>query len=237
MSDENNYFLNLKTGRGSKLFQNNNSSLLFTLQHPKIIQNWENIWLIKENKIGSVLYFYPEIETTMEFTISPNENFMILNFTENELIFSVSKTFSNLFVIYNPYLFENIEKTELNPKNLLKKYEIPQNYLDILAKWYSVKFSYADYNLIFLRPELGISLQSHELRAEHWEIISGSPIIINQNNVHYNVNPNDEFDIPYKALHTIINPSKDSWVLLKETYEGEFDEEDIIRKFNPNNYG
>ena len=42
--------------------------------------------------------------------------------------------------------------------------------------------------------------------------------------------------IPLGAMHTVINPT-DDWILIKEHCEGTFDEEDIVRVFNPNHYG
>ena len=38
--------------------------------------------------------------------------------------------------------------------------------------------------------------------------------------------------------HSIVNPNEDpkQFVIVEERWSGEFDEEDIVRAFNPNNY-
>ncbi|MHA2269268.1 MAG: hypothetical protein ACXAB8_15830, partial [Promethearchaeota archaeon] len=97
---------------------------------------------------------------------------------------------------------------------------------------------YPDYNLIFVRPEFGLSIQVHKYRNEFWEILEGKPIIINGNNVHYFVKNDTKFKNKINTFHSVINPNKeqDSFVIIKERWDGKFDENDINRIFNPNQY-
>ena len=85
---------------------------------------------------------------------------------------------------------------------------------------------------------MGLSIQTHHLRNESWEILEGTPIIINSNKVHYYVKKGQKFEIPINTYHSVINPNKDQekFVVIKEFWNGNFDEEDIKRVFNPNEY-
>jgi len=85
---------------------------------------------------------------------------------------------------------------------------------------------------------MGISIQSHEERSESWEIIKGYPIIVNGNKVHYYVKSGSCFAFPKTFYHSVINPNKkkDHFVVIREKWAGNFDENDIIRVFNPNHY-
>jgi mannose-6-phosphate isomerase-like protein (cupin superfamily) len=141
-------------------------------------------------------------------------------------------------VIYNPYKYELSKKEILNPEFFKCKYNIPDGYIDTLSKWYSIKFTYQDYSLIFIKPEMGISIQIHSHRSEKWEILGGNPIIINGNSVWYYVENAYKFFNGINIYHSVINPNKDpkSFVKIKEEWSGDFDEEDIIRVYNPNNY-
>jgi mannose-6-phosphate isomerase-like protein (cupin superfamily) len=119
-----------------------------------------------------------------------------------------------------------------------KKYNVPGGYIDILNKWYSIKFTYPDYNLIYIKPETGISIQIHQFRDEHWKILEGNPIIINANLVHYFAEKGTEFLNAKMMYHSVLNPNKnpEQFVIIEEKWSGKFDEEDITRLFNPNNY-
>ena len=85
---------------------------------------------------------------------------------------------------------------------------------------------------------MGLSLQIHKKRSESWEILKGRPIIINGNQVYYYVEDGDIFENPKFSYHSIINPNRDQdkFVIIKERWSGSFDEDDIIRVFNPNGY-
>ena len=92
--------------------------------------------------------------------------------------------------------------------------------------------------MIFIRPQLGISIQIHDHRNEFWEILQGNPIILNGDKVHYYVEDGAVFEIPINTYHTVINPNSapHEFVLLKERWSGTFEEEDISRIYNPNDY-
>jgi mannose-6-phosphate isomerase-like protein (cupin superfamily) len=161
---------------------------------------------------------------------------MLINNGNEPIEINYSLDVSEHEIIYDPYKFENLEKKKYTPEDFKAIYKIPDDYIDILPKWYSFKFTYKDYNIIFVKPQLGISLQKHKHRNEFWEIIAGRPIVINGNSVYYFVENNKKFEIPINTFHSVINPNVDKFVILKEQWSGYFDEQDIKRVFNPNNY-
>ena len=168
--------------------------------------------------------------------VKSNDYYMIINKGSTGIEITYSKDVSNHEIVYDPYKYENSEKVNYKLEKMKEIFEIPEGYIDTLPKWYSFKFTYPHYNIIIVRPELGISIQIHDLRSEYWEILDGKPIIINGTDVHYFVENGSEFEIPINTLHSVINPNKDKFVILKERWEGEFNEEDITRVHNPNNY-
>ncbi|MFW9820212.1 MAG: hypothetical protein ACFFE5_11435, partial [Candidatus Thorarchaeota archaeon] len=145
---------------------------------------------------------------------------------------------SNHEIIYDPYKFEFSKKVNLDSILFEENYNIPNGYIDTLPKWYSFKFTYPNYNLIFVKPEFGLSIQLHHYRSESWEIIQGKPIVISNNKLDYFVKSGSTFYNPANTYHTIINPNKKvgKFILIKEKWDGEFDENDIERVYNPNNY-
>jgi mannose-6-phosphate isomerase-like protein (cupin superfamily) len=173
----------------------------------------------------------------IKVAVSADNTYMVLNTSDIPiLVDSGESEVSQHQILYDPYLLEGESHTDYKPEDFITKYDVPSGYVDVLTKWYSVKFTYPDFNLIFIRPGLGISLQSHMKREEYWEIAAGEPIVISGSKVTYDNPQGTKFYIPLGNLHTIINPSESSWVILKETYKGSFDEKDIVRVFNPNNY-
>ncbi|MHA1720527.1 MAG: hypothetical protein ACTSXK_13470 [Promethearchaeota archaeon] len=230
--------IRLEPNRGSKLYLVGSNDLKIQFQNLFKFTNkdWEKILAVLGNSFTQISQLNTNIEFDGELLIQANSSFMILNFRNIPIDFQILGDFEKCNVLWDPYLYEE-EKHQIIDSNMLKKeFIVPEGYIDVLAKWYSVKFSYPDCNLIFLRPQLGISIQTHKLRTEHWEIISGNPIVITEDKVEYNVIPTSTFTIPRHAIHGIINPSTNKWVCLKETYTGTFDEEDIERLFNPNHY-
>ncbi len=169
--------------------------------------------------------------------IKPLECYMIINSSKKKTIeIEYNTDIKNHEVIYDPYKYENLNKENLDKNELMSSFNIPNGYIDTLPKWYSLKFTYEDYNLIFIKPGMGLSLQRHKHRSENWRILSGNPIIVCGKTVNYNVEPGSEFEIKKKQVHTIINPNLTDYVLLEEKWTGNFDEKDIERMFNPNNY-
>jgi len=176
--------------------------------------------------------------SNQDLTIKPRNYYMIINNGENSIEIQYNKDISKHRIIYEPYKYQNFKKINLKSELFIERYNIPKNYIDTLPKWYSFKFTYPDYNLIFIRPEFGISIQIHKYRNEFWEILEGNPIIINGNKVHYLVENRSKFTHKINTFHTAINPNKDvdKFVVIKERWEGKFDENDIKRIFNPNQY-
>lgn len=199
-----------------------------------IIDNeyYDTTYLIKGNS------FITRKLTNDDLLIQPGEYFMIINVGDEEYPVYYSEDLDELELIYDPYKYENAEKKNYDEEFFKDKYEIPDDYIDTLPKWYSFKFTYSDYNLIFVRPQLGISFQIHDQRNEFWTILTGEPIIINGKNIHYFVENGTKFEIPINTFHTVINPNKeeDKFIMLEERWNGNFNEEDIARVFNPNNY-
>ena len=182
--------------------------------------------------------FFTQNLSASNLVVKPNDYYMIINKGDEEINVKYSIDISSHMVIYEPYIYESFKKEILNLIRFSKKYNVPDGYIDTLAKWYSIKFTYPDYNLIFIKPKIGISIQTHKFRSETWKVLKGKPIIINGNKVHYFVENGTEFLNAKMTYHSVINPNNnpEQFVLIEEKWSGEFDEEDIIRAFNPNNY-
>ena len=173
-----------------------------------------------------------------DLVVPPKSYYMLINNGKEVLHINYNHNISNHTVIYDPYKFEFTKKININSEFIKQKYDVPEGYIDTLPKWYSFKFTYLEYNLIFIKPEYGLSIQIHNNRNEVWEILKGKPIVISKNKVHYFVKAGTIFYNPIKAFHSVINPNKekDEFVIIKEKWKGNFDEADIIRIFNPNQY-
>ncbi len=216
----------LSSERGSFLRKNGSQTLKIGL--PK--SAFKSLYVINGTR------FLTTKVSDKDLIIAPNDFYMIINMNDEGIEVRYDSDMSSHKIIYDPYKYERAEKVDFKASDFLEKFQIPKDYIDTLPKWYSLKFTYPNYNLIFIRPELGISFQIHHLRSESWEVIEGSPIIINGNRVHYFVEDHAKFEIPTNAFHSVINPNKDKFVLVKERWSGQFDEGDIIRSFNPNHY-
>jgi mannose-6-phosphate isomerase-like protein (cupin superfamily) len=182
--------------------------------------------------------FITEESPNLNLTIGPENCYMIINNGVKSIKIQYNKDISPHKIIYDPYQYENSKKINLNPELFIDRFNIPKNYIDTLPKWYSFKFTFPDYNLIFIRPGFGISIQIHQSRDEFWEILEGNPIIINGDKVHYFVKNGTKFTNQINTYHSAINPNKDAdkFVIIKERWKGIFDENDIKRIFNPNQY-
>ena len=182
--------------------------------------------------------FYTQNLNTSNLVVKPNDYYMVINKEDEEINVKYSIDISDHTIIYEPYMYESSKKEIFDPIQFSKKFNVPEGYIDTLSKWYSIKFTYPDYNLIFIKPKIGISIQTHKFRSETWKILKGKPIIINGNKVHYFVENSTEFLNSKMTYHSVINPNNnpEQFVLIEEKWSGKFDEEDIIRAFNPNNY-
>ena len=234
---------NLSPGRGTKLFVAANQSIGMQLKFDDLQKSarklpWNRILFLHKGRIDWLQKFYSGIDNhhQVSIEIDPQSPFMVMNLTQTPLSITTDKNLSGLTVLFDPYIYEHETHENYIPDHFLDRFQIPQGYADSLAKWYSVKFTFENYNLILIRPNTGLSFQTHRMRGEHWEILHGDPIVIAGTDVFYSNPPNTERDLPLGTLHSIINPSSSEWVMFKETYHGTFEEEDIIRVFNPNYY-
>ena len=216
----------IAAGRSTNLKKNGSKKLKITFSQDTL----DKIFIINGTS------FITLMSSKLDILVNSNDCYMIINKGNTEIEIIYSEDVSSHEIVYDPYKYENSEKFKYKPEEMKERFDVPEGYVDTLPKWYSFKFTYPDYNLIFVRPELGISIQTHDLRNEYWEILKGEPIVINGNDVHYYVKSGSIFEIPKNTFHSVINPNKDKFVILKEQWEGKFDEEDIIRIHNPNNY-
>lgn len=233
-----NYFT-LENGRGTKLYQNDETPLTVELsvENDFIKKALSSSFMIIGTLISPIDHLGIVITAQkMKVEVPANQEFMVINLYNIPISLSYSKDLDKLKILYDPYLYENNPQEDFDPKQFREAHPVPDGFIDTLPKWYSVKFTYPEHNLIFVRPGLGISIQTHMFREEHWEVMQGAPIIIFDHNVFYDTPVGKKFAIPFGAIHTVINPSKEEWVLIKESYKGHFDEEDIVRVFNPNQY-
>ena len=213
-------------GRSTPLRRNGPEELRISFN----IKNSEKVYIIN----GSSFIIENNLKSTL--IIKPKKNYMIINKGKKFIEITYNRDISNHQIIYDPYKYENSEKINFKAEFFKRKYKIPEGYIDTLPKWYSFKFTYPNYNIIFVRPEFGLSIQIHRYRNELWEILDGNPIILNGNTVYYQVESGTKFKIPINTFHTVINPNNEKFVILKEQWSGNFNEEDISRVFNPNNY-
>ena len=215
-------------GRGTILRKNDQKELRIILDSNHL----DNIFLINGNN------FYSQNLTKANLIVKPNDCYMLINKCDEEIEVNYSNDFSNHRTIYDPYKFELSEKAEIDPMQFKKKCNVPNGFLDVLNKWYSIKFTYSDYSLIYIKPGIGISIQTHRFRSEVWRILKGKPIIINANRVYYFVEAETKFINDKLMYHSILNPNNDpeQFVIVEERWSGNFNEEDIVRVYNPNNY-
>ena len=182
--------------------------------------------------------FITERLSIEDLNIAPYDYYMLINNGKEKINYEVNLDISKHKTIYNPYKYEHIQKVNIDPNSFLDKFSVPKGFVDVLPKWYSIKFTYSDYNLIYIKPEMGISIQIHKFRDEAWEVLAGKPIIINGNKVYYFIRNGSHFLNSKNMFHSVINPNKnpEAFVIVKESWSGRFDEEDIKRVYNPNNY-
>ncbi len=222
------FFEKLRPNRGTKLRRNGSTELRISLD-PQFLKS---IFLINETE-----FFTKNIKSD-NLIISPKNHYMLINKSNKPIQIEYDQDVEQHQTIYDPYKYENTEKKKINPEEFKHKHNVPEGYIDILPKWYSIKFTYPDHNLIFLKPEMGISFQIHQDRSERWKIISGKPIVLNDHHIYYYVHSGREIHTPIGTYHSIINPNDKGgeYIIFKEWWEGHFDEEDIKRVYNPNHY-
>ncbi len=217
----------LSPDRGTCLRINDASPLIMKISPPK----HENLLVINGNS------FYQKNLSGFQLKIASNDPYMVINKNDEQITLHYSKDVSLQRILYDPYKYEKELKVLIEAEQFKRNHEVPDGYIDILAKWYSIKFTYPTYNLIYIKPEMGISFQKHEQREEYWEVMGGEPIILSGNQVEYFVKKGARFCNPKGGFHGIINPDKKYYAIIKESWGGNFDEADIERVFNPNHYG
>ncbi|NVM19745.1 MAG: hypothetical protein HWN80_18735 [Candidatus Lokiarchaeota archaeon] len=218
----------LQPNKGTNLRKNGNEELKLSIDSKSL----NKIFLV-----NGTSFFAGQLKEA-NLKIKPNDYYMIINKWDKDVKVNYSTNIASHKIIYQPYKFEFMKKEKFDPVEFSKKHNVPSGYIDVLNKWYSIKFTYSDYSLIFIKPEIGISIQIHQHRSEHWKILEGNPIIINANKVHYFVEKGTEFLNAKMTYHSVLNPNKnpEQFVIIEEKWSGKFDEEDITRVFNPNNY-
>ncbi|MFX1375033.1 MAG: hypothetical protein ACFFA0_04415 [Promethearchaeota archaeon] len=216
----------INSERSTSLRKNSSKPLVITTP------NLKNLFLINGTS------FITDVIKKQDLIVNSNNFYMIINHGKEPIELEYSEDIAQHQIIYNPYKYENSEKVAFNPEQFIDRYNVPKGFIDTLPKWYSFKFTYPNYNLIFIRPEFGLSIQVHKDRNEFWEILDGKPIIINGNKVHYYVESGIKFQNKINTFHSVINPNReaDKFVVIKERWSGKFDENDIKRIFNPNHY-
>ncbi|TXT65935.1 MAG: Mannose-6-phosphate isomerase [Promethearchaeota archaeon] len=218
----------LKPNRGTKLRKNGSKPLKIDIE--KLY--FTSLMVINEHE------FLTDNITSADLIISVGDHYMIINKSERPIHIEYNTDITHHEVIYDPYKYEHTQKKKIDPDKFQTEHDVLEGFIDILPKWYSIKFTYPEYNLIFIKPEMGISFQTHQERSETWEILSGQPIVLNDNHVYYYVNSGTRFTTPKQSYHSIINPNEKGgeYVVFKEQWNGNFDEQDITRVFNPNHY-
>ncbi|MHA2268953.1 MAG: hypothetical protein ACXAB8_14240, partial [Promethearchaeota archaeon] len=138
--------------------------IIFSQRSSMLRKNDKKELLISMNCDNSI---YEDI-SNRDLMIKPENFYMVINMDNNSIEIQYNKDISQHQIIYNPYKYINSKKSNLTPELFVERYDIPKNYIDTLPKWYSFKFTYPDYNLIFVRPEFGLSIQVHKYRNEFW---------------------------------------------------------------------
>jgi mannose-6-phosphate isomerase-like protein (cupin superfamily) len=228
----------LESNRGTKLYKTKRiAQKIEFLIDSNLPLNYPNILIILGNKISSLEVFVSSNKSPT-IKVNPDQEYMIINLSKYPINLIFHQDPEKDQILYDPYLLEHESHVDFDPEMFKKDhpdFPIPNGYVDTLSKWYSIKYTYPKENYIFIRPKLGISIQSHKLRSEIWEILIGTPTILSGDTLFYNAKKGDVFNHPLGGFHTIINPTEE-WALIKETYQGTFDEKDIVRVFNPNDY-
>jgi hypothetical protein len=220
----------LNSSRGTNLYRNGEDPLRIELGAREFLTKID-ILLVQGNDVSAQKV---DIRDN-SIHILPKQEYQIVNLSSVPITLKFEIDPLSQEILFDPYKYEEKPFDTIDPAEFIKDHPVPKGYIDILAKWYSIKFTYPNKNLIHIRPYLGISIQLHTERAEDWKIIQGHPIIIANSKIYYSVNPDDTFHTDRENLHGILNPTN-NWVIIEEKYTGKFEEDDIKRVFNPNHY-
>lgn len=81
---------------------------------------------------------------------------------------------------------------------------------------------------ILVRPGGRLSYQRHELRAEHWFVVSGAAVVV-LDGASRRLGPGQAIDIPRGAAHRIENTGEAELVFIEVQHGDYFGEDDIVR--------
>jgi len=141
----------IQPGRGTDLRKNGNDELRIFIDSNAL----NRIFLVNGTS------FFTQDLKKINLIVKPNDFYMVINKWDNEIKVKYSTNIFNHKIIYQPYQYEFSKKEKFDPVGFSKEYNVPSGYIDILNKWYSIKFTYPNYNLIYIKPEIGISIQIH----------------------------------------------------------------------------
>ncbi|MBY8988194.1 MAG: hypothetical protein KGD61_07040, partial [Candidatus Lokiarchaeota archaeon] len=137
----------IQPNRGTNLRKNGDEELKLFIDSESL----KKIFLVNGTS------FFTQHLKEANLIIKPNDFYMVINKWDKNVKVKYSKNITNHEIIYQPYKYEFSKKEKFNPVEFSKNHGVPSGYIDILNKWYSIKFTYLDYNLIYIKPEIGIS--------------------------------------------------------------------------------
>lgn len=165
-----------------------------------------------------------------------NSNNIFINSTSNRLIATIGVEDLNIIDTNDSILIQKKGQGESVKQIVLKlkeqKSKEIQDSLIVYRPWgrYEVLIDQPNYKVkkITVYPQAKLSLQSHNKRAEHWIIVSGTAKIVNGDK-EFSLEQNESTFIPIKTRHRLEN-EKDSNLEIIEVQTGAYlEEDDIVR--------
>jgi mannose-1-phosphate guanylyltransferase/mannose-6-phosphate isomerase len=171
---------------------------------------------------GSIRSF----DSTNNFVISPSKpiflagvsDLVVINTPDNILVADINKP-ESLLTLYQKLVKDN-------PKFVENHYEElrPWGSFIVIAEGVNYKVK-----KIIINPLSKLSYQSHNLRNEHWVVVSGKAHVRVNRKV-YQINQDESMYIKKKQKHQLINNSKSKILEIVEVQTGDtVEESDIIR--------
>lgn len=154
------------------------------------------------------------------------ENINIID-NDDSLLIMNSKLDSTYVKNLTNYLKKNSRNDLLNNSKFHKR---PWGTFQNLAFGQNFKIK-----IITVNPGCSLSLQSHKFRSEHWVVIQGEALVVNNNDT-FVIKSNESTFIPKKSKHRLSNPSNKNILKLVEIQTGTYLEEDDIKRYI-DNYG
>ncbi|GAH85525.1 unnamed protein product, partial [marine sediment metagenome] len=91
--------------------------------------------------INGTTFFTKDLSAS-NLVVKPNDYYMVINKGDEEINVKYSIDISSHIVIYEPYMYGSSKNERIDPIRFSKRYNVPDGYIDTLAKWYSIKFTY-----------------------------------------------------------------------------------------------